>query len=37
MALRNIRTYGDEILRKKCRKVDEVNDRLRLLIKDMIE
>lgn len=37
MALRNIRTYGDDVLRKKCRKVDEVNDRLRLLIKDMIE
>lgn len=37
MALRNIRTYGDDVLRKKCRKVEEVNDRLRVLIKDMIE
>ena len=37
MALRNIRTYGDDVLRKKCRKVDAVNDRLRVLIKDMIE
>ena len=37
MALINIRTYGDDVLRKKCRKVDAVNDRLRVLIKDMIE
>lgn len=37
MALRNIRTYGDDILRKKCRKVDVVNDRLKTLVKDMIE
>lgn len=37
MALRNIRTYGDEVLRKKSRKVDEINDRIHKLIKDMFD
>ncbi|MGY0372131.1 peptide deformylase [Clostridium sp. JNZ J1-5] len=37
MALRNIRTEEDEILRKKSRKVDEVNDRILTLIEDMKE
>jgi peptide deformylase len=37
MAIRNIRTDDDEILRKKCRKVDEINDRVKTLVKDMIE
>ncbi len=37
MALRNIRTYGDEILRKKSRKVEEVNNRIKTLVEDMIE
>ncbi|MGI6205989.1 MAG: peptide deformylase [Anaerovoracaceae bacterium] len=37
MALRNIVTYGDDILRKKCRPVPEVTDRTRQLIDDMIE
>lgn len=37
MALRNIRTDDDEILRKKSKVVDEVNDRIRVLVKDMIE
>jgi len=37
MALRTIRTYGDDILRKKGRVVDEINQRVLLLIKDMIE
>ncbi|NLP28680.1 MAG: peptide deformylase [Clostridia bacterium] len=37
MALRNIRTDNDEILRKKSRIVDEVNDRIKVLVKDMIE
>lgn len=37
MAIRNIRTLGDEILRKKSRKVDEINDRIKVLIKDMFE
>lgn len=37
MALRNIVKEGDEILRKKCRNVDEVNDRIRLILDDMVE
>jgi peptide deformylase len=37
MALRTIRKYGDELLRKKSRTVDEVTDRIKVLIKDMIE
>lgn len=37
MAIRNIRTIGDEILRKKCKRVEEINDRTLTLIKDMIE
>jgi peptide deformylase len=37
MALRNIRTDDDEILRKKSKVVDEVNDRIKILVKDMIE
>lgn len=37
MALRNIRKYGDEILRKKSRKVDEINNRILTLIADMEE
>ncbi|GLC32763.1 peptide deformylase [Clostridium omnivorum] len=37
MALRNIRTYGDEVLRKKSRKVEEINDRIHTLIKDMLD
>jgi peptide deformylase len=37
MAIRNIRTDKDEILRKKCRKVDEINDRIKTLVKDMFD
>lgn len=37
MAIRMIRTYGDDILRKKSRVVDEINPRVLLLIKDMKE
>lgn len=37
MALRNIRTEGDEILRKKCRKVEEIDDRILTLLDDMKE
>ena len=37
MAIRNIRTDKDEILRKKCRKVDEINDRVKTLVKDMFD
>lgn len=37
MALRNIRTEGDPILRKKCREITEVNDRIRELADDMLD
>lgn len=37
MALRNLRTTGDDILRKKCRKVEKIDDRLLTLIQDMKE
>ncbi len=37
MALRSIRTIGDDILRKKCKPVDLVDDRVRLILKDMAE
>lgn len=37
MALRNIRFEGDEILRKKSRKVEEINERILTLIEDMKE
>ena len=37
MALRNVRLLGDEILRKKSRTVNEVNDRLLTLLDDMAE
>lgn len=37
MALRNIRKYGDDVLRKKCREVEKIDKRLLILIKDMLE
>lgn len=37
MALRNIRKYGDDVLRKKCREVEQIDRRLLTLIKDMFE
>jgi peptide deformylase len=37
MAIRNIRKDNDEILRKKCKKVEEINDRIKTLVKDMFE
>ncbi|HBC31985.1 MAG TPA: peptide deformylase [Clostridiales bacterium] len=37
MALRNLRYEGDEILRKKCREVPVVDDRIRMLMDDMVE
>lgn len=37
MALRTIRTWGDEILEKKCREVTEMKPRLRELIDDMFD
>lgn len=37
MAIREIRLNGDEILRKKSRVVEEVNDKIRELLDDMLE
>lgn len=37
MALRNIVTEGDEILRKHCREVTEVNERMKTTMEDMLE
>ncbi|MCI8948774.1 MAG: peptide deformylase [Lachnospiraceae bacterium] len=37
MAIRQVRTIGDEILRKECKPVKEVTPRIRELIKDMFE
>lgn len=37
MAIRNIRKDGDEILRKKSREVDEINEKIHILLRDMVE
>ncbi|SMC21587.1 peptide deformylase [Clostridium acidisoli DSM 12555] len=37
MALRNIRTLGDDILRKKSKKIEVINQRILTLIEDMKE
>lgn len=37
MALRNIRLFGDEILRKKCKEITEVTPKIRQLIDDMLD
>lgn len=37
MALRTIITNGDPVLRKKCRTVEKVDDRIRELLNDMAE
>ena len=37
MALRQIRTFDDEILRKKSRIVEVVNDKIRQILNDMTE
>ncbi|MCB6992337.1 peptide deformylase [bacterium 210820-DFI.6.37] len=37
MALRNIVLEGDPILRKRCRAVDQVDDRIRMILDDMVE
>ena len=37
MAIREIRKKGDDILRKTCKPVQELNDRVRELIDDMLE
>lgn len=37
MALRNIRSLGDDILRKKSREVEKVDEKVLMLLKDMAE
>lgn len=37
MALRNIRINDDPILRKKCKEVPEVTDKIRILAEDMLD
>ena len=37
MAIRIIRENGDEILIKKSREVEEVNDKIRQILDDMVE
>lgn len=37
MAIRNIVTEGDEILRKRCREVGEITDRIKTTMEDMLE
>ena len=37
MALRQLRYEGDEILRKKCKKVEEVEDHIRMILDDMLD
>lgn len=37
MALRNIRKYGDDLLRKKSRTVEKIDGRINTLLDDMLE
>lgn len=37
MAIRNIRKYGDEVLRKKAKDVEVIDERITTLLKDMAE
>jgi len=37
MALRNIRTMGDEVLGKKCKVVDKIDEKIFTLLDDMAE
>jgi len=37
MAIRNIRIEGDEILKKRSKKVEVIDDKIRIIINDMIE
>ncbi len=37
MAIRNIRKDGDDILRKKSREVVEINEKIHILLKDMVD
>ena len=37
MAIRNLRLEGDEILNKKSRDIEVIDDKIQILIDDMIE
>ncbi len=37
MAIRNIRKLGDEVLRKKCKTVDKIDERILTLLDDMAD
>lgn len=37
MAIRELRLYGDEIFKKTCKPVPEINDHIRLLLDDMAD
>ncbi|MDO8685377.1 MAG: peptide deformylase [Clostridiales bacterium] len=37
MGIRSIRRDGDEVLRKKSKEVDQINDRVKLLLRDMTD
>ena len=37
MAIRNLRLEGDEILKKKSREVEGIDEKIQILIDDMIE
>ncbi len=37
MAIRQIRVEGDPILRKKCREIEKIDDRIQVLVEDMLE
>lgn len=37
MALREVRKLGDELLRKKSRKIEMVDEKIRVLLEDMVE
>lgn len=37
MAIRNVVLEGDEILRKQCREISEITDRIKMTMEDMLE
>ncbi|HHW32214.1 MAG TPA: peptide deformylase [Clostridiaceae bacterium] len=37
MAIRNIRKDGEEVLRKRCKEIDVINDKILTLLKDMAD
>lgn len=37
MALRNLMYFGSEVLRKKCKPVEQVNDKIRMILDDMAD